>query len=162
MKLFKFRKEVKQSLTVDDLVLMTMLNFPEGALGESSIHEFLYEITKTEEFKIYHEVMNFNKSNEYHFSPYIHRSIDANTKYLGKSFGHNASSSSWAMLSDDLRFDFYTEVFDREKEFSKNIIDYSPKVYYLSSSGRSVAILVLKQKLTKEQHDLVKSLADKV
>lgn len=159
MKLFKFKKEYKSDLTVDDLVLMAMLNFPQGALGESVIHEFLFDITSREEFKIYHEVLNFNPGG---FSIFIHRSIESNSKHLGNAVSYTSGNVSSAMLSDDLRFDFYDYVFEKEKEFSKNIIGYSPRVYYLSGAGRSVAILVMKQKLSKEQREIVKHLADKL
>ena len=159
MKLFKFKKEVNQSLTVDDLVLLAMLNFPEGALGESVIHEFLFDITNRDEFKIYHEVLSFKPDG---FSMFVHRSIDSNTKHLGNTISYASGNVSSAMLSDELRFDFYDYVLEKEQEFSKNIIGYAPRVYYLSGAGRSVAILVMKQKLSKEQREIVKHLADKI
>ena len=162
MNIFK-KKEIKKevvNLTVDDLVLMTMLNFPEGALGESSIHEFLYNITSTDEFRVYNGILDFEQCGETYYSPYVHRSIESNTKYLGRQIIHSESTTTSAMLSDDLRFDYYDTVRKREIEFAKHIPGYSPRIYYLSAIGHSVAILVLTQKLTEEQRTIVDKLSE--
>ena len=62
-----FTKKNRYILSIDDLVLLSMLNFPEGAIGESSIHEFLYYLTMEKEFSQYHEtlsIVEYQRSNQ--------------------------------------------------------------------------------------------------
>lgn len=158
MKLFT-RKNI---LSIDDLVLLSMLNFPEGAIGESSIHEFLYYLTMESEFSQYHKLLDYKTGDDFCFSEFIHRSIESNTKDMKTAIEHvlrTTSDQSWAMFSDELKFDLFETILAKEVQFSTYIKNYYPKVFYLSGSGLSIAKLIAKTKLNPAQRKLLKSLA---
>lgn len=143
------------------MVLLTMLMFPNGALGEGMIHEFIYYLLDFEEFFCMKEPLAFIAINDtLHFSPVVHSSIVNNCKDVANVERGSFSSqgSTVAMFSDDLRFDLYDSVNNKEKGFKKHVPDHSPKIYFLSSMGRSVAILALREKLNKEQTKLISNI----
>lgn len=156
-----FTRKNKYILSIDDLVLLSMLNFPEGAIGESSIHEFLFYLTMENEFAQYHELLEYKTGEDYCFSEFVHRSIESNTKDIKNAIEHVMrvnSDQTWAMFSDELKFDLYETILKKEVQFATYIKDYSPRVYYLSDSGLSIAKLVAKEKLTPIQRKMLKGL----
>jgi len=155
-----FTKKNRYILSIDDLVLLSMLNFPEGAIGESSIHEFLYYLTMEKEFSQYHELLDYKTGDDFCFSEFVHRSIDSNTKDVKTSVNsiRTDTSQTWAMFSDGLTFDLYETILKKEVQFATYIKDYYPKIFFLSDSGLSVARLVAKEKLTPTQRKLLRAL----
>ncbi len=154
MKLFK--KKIK--LSPGDLVLLTMLQFPDGSRGERNIHEFVYYLTSLEEFNEYREILKYVDGDNY-FSPVLHNAIEMNCSDVSVvSPDGSSSGTSSALFSDTLKFDLYDKVNQRETGFSKNIPNYEPKAFYISSAGRAVALDVLGEKLTKKQKLELKSL----
>jgi hypothetical protein len=155
-------KIFKDKLTTDDLVLISMLNFPNGVIGEETLHRFIYNLTEFPEFKSYRKYLNFETSTECVFSTFIHRSIEANTKHLKKISDpefKRQDVQSFAMFSDELR-ELYWDVFNKERKFSEYIPDYYPKVFFLSNEGKSIASLVAKEKLNDKQKKLIRTLAN--
>jgi len=155
-------KIFKSKLSTDDVVLISMLNFPNGVIGEETLHEFIYGLTEFPEFKEYRDYLNFETSTECTFSNFIHRSIEANTKHLKKindpEFKRH-DNQSFAMFSDELR-ELYNDVLVKERKFSEYIPDYYPKVFFLSNEGKSIASLIAKEKLTDKQKKLLRYLAN--
>jgi hypothetical protein len=68
------------------------------------------------------------------------------------------SDQTWAMFSDELKFDLFETILKKEVQFATYIKDYSPRVFYLSDSGLSIAKLVAKEKLTPVQRRMLKGL----
>jgi hypothetical protein len=158
MELLKRIFKKKMKLTPGDLVLLTMLQFPDGARGEQNIHEFIYYLTALEEFNMYREELKFTDEVNY-FSPVIHLAINNNCSDVSIVSPEGSSSgTSSALFSDSLKFDLYERVNAKEHEFSKQISSYEPKVFYISSSGRAVALEVLGKRLKESQKRALKAL----
>lgn len=162
----KLRRKIKPSMTKNvlsptDVLLMAMLNFPQGAVGEHNIHIFVKEIIETPAFEHLADVFAFVTIGGLPFSPPLHRSIVENTKDLSTvdPDESNTSDETTAMFSDGLRFDLYDEVVKIEYGYAKLLTHYSPKVFMLSAMGRSIAILSLRERLTKEQKAELSSIA---
>ena len=159
--MFEKRKKYENQLTVDDVVLLAMLHFPNGAVGESVIHEFVYELTDLEPYMMLRESLQFTGADNNHFSLVVHRSIINNCRDVTNveqgSFASTGSTA--AMFSDNLRFDLYDTINKKEEWMKDYVTNYSPKIYFLSAMGRAVAVLALQEKLTPDQKEVVKELA---
>jgi hypothetical protein len=159
--LFKKKKPETNILRADDMVLLAMLSFPNGAVGESIIHEFIYSLTDLEPFADMKEELSFIDVDEgLHFSNAIHVALVDNCRDVTNVGGGSFSStkSTEAIFSDDLRFDLYDEICRKEKEFGEHITNYAPKIYFLTALGRTVAILSLKERLNTAQKEIVAGL----
>jgi hypothetical protein len=160
--LFKKRTQ-RNLLKVDDIVLLAMLNFPNGVVGESTIHEFIYNLVDLESYNCMKEQLSFlGVDGGLHFSKAVHKSVVDNCRDVTnvERGSFSSPSSTAAIFSDDLRFELYEEVCKKEDGFKELISGYSPKIYFLSAMGRSVAILALKEKLNRDQKEVVKGLAE--
>ena len=156
------KKKPKNILRPDDIVLLAMLNFPQGAVGESIIHEFVYQLLQIEPYKDLNERISFSEAGpNLHFSHEVHRAIVENCRDVTNVERGMFSSkdSTPAIFSDNLRFEAYEDIYNKEKEFAKFIPDYSPKIYFLTAIGRSVAILALREKLNREQKNIIAEIA---
>jgi hypothetical protein len=160
--LFRKKKVLTNTLKTDDMVLLAMLNFPNGVVGESTIHEFVYNLIELEPYSPLKESLCFvDVEGGLHFSGPLHRAIVNNCRDVTNVERGSFSShdSTAAIFSDNLRFEMYDGVSEKEKNFAEHINGYSPKVYFLSATGRSVAILALREKLNRGQKKVISDLA---
>jgi hypothetical protein len=159
---FKKKKEVSNILRIDDMVLLTMLNFPNGVVGESTIHEFIYNLVEAAPYSDMKSILSFVEvENGLHFSHVVHKSIVDNCRDVSnvEQGSFPSQSSTAAMFSDNLRFDLYDIVNEKEKGLRELVSNYSPKIYFMSTMGRPVAILALRERLNKEQKKILLELA---
>jgi hypothetical protein len=159
---FKKKKMVSNILKVDDMVLLTMLNFPNGVFGESTIHEFIYSLVDVEPYSDMKKILSFiDVENGLHFSHVVHKSIVDNCRDVSnvEQGSFPSQSSTAAMFSDNLRFDLYDIVNEKEKGLRDLVSNYSPKVYFVSAMGRAAAILALRERLNNEQKKVLLELA---
>ena len=144
------------------MMCLSMLHFPNGAVGESVIHEFLYELTNVEPFKQLREKLAFMDFDGVPFSQPLHKMIYDNCNVLSRMNSVLGPSNEEAtlMFSDELRFDLYELVDKKESGYKKRMKDYVPRIFYLTNEGRSIAILSLQGKLTEEQIFVISSIAN--
>lgn len=159
--LFK-KKTQRNALKVDDLVLLAMLNFPNGVVGESTIHEFVYNLVDLEPYNCMKDATAFiGVDGGLHYSKAVHKSVVDNCRDVTNvergSFSSQGSTA--AMFSDNLRFELYDMTNKKEEGFKEFISEYSPKIFFLSAMGRSVAILALRERLNKSQKEVISELA---
>jgi hypothetical protein len=160
MRLFR---DKKKDLTVSDMVLLAMLNFPNGAMGESKIHNFVYYLCQEDEFSDMMKEMDFKITDEKAYSARLHSAIEMNCKDMAGVDINNPSNTSVtnALFSDDLRFEFYGFV-KKEEEYMAKVPGYKPRIIYLSSAGRAAATEALSMKLSAAQKAVISSIAQEV
>jgi hypothetical protein len=145
---------VKNKLSANDAVIASMLCFPKGMIGEKGIHDFIFNLTKLPEFSYLYDEFKFQEINGFQFSIPIHTVIEDNSKDVTNSGTHGESIQtpiSSAIFSDSLRFEQYDEVMKTEGAISTLINNYTPKVYYLTAPGKSIAIRIIHERMNSAQ-----------
>jgi hypothetical protein len=164
---------------VRDLVLLAMLHFPNGAAGESTLHEFIYglvnsqlivksedenPIEKTiEPYGYLKEKLNFTSLKGLVFSLPIHNAIYSNCRDVSRISplaDLPQTGDTTALFCDELKFDLYDIIIKKEESYQKVLRNYVPRIFFLSAMGRSVAILTLKKNLTSEQIQILVNISN--
>jgi hypothetical protein len=164
MKLFDRLKIQKpeqkiQPLTEDDFVLLAIGQFKDGAIGESKIHDLVFLLTSNEEFSMYFDKFKFEEKGDHAYSDIIHRYLKYNSKNMNNQSlitSFETEEKTQPIVVDELRLQLYDNVKKVEEDFSQGMLDYSPKVFYLSMAGKLLSMAAIKERMTNSQRAILR------